>query len=76
MKGIIPKDREIKDFTLINDDIFWINTTNNKLWSLKKQEFTVSQNYVLKKFQISVKMFFDFNNFLNNKNNIYIYRTL
>ena len=64
MKGIVPQDREIKDFTLINDDIFWINTTNNKLWSLKKQEFTVSQNYVLKKFQISVKMFFDFKIFV------------
>ena len=51
LKGIIPKDREIKDFTLINDDIFWINTTNNKLWSMKKQEFTVSQNYVLKSFK-------------------------
>ena len=64
MKGIVPQDREIKDFTLINDDIFWINTTNNKLWSLKKQEFSVSQNYVLKKFQISVKMFFDFKIFV------------
>ena len=43
--GTLPSDLQIKDLTIINDEVFWLNISTNHLWSLKNGELLYQNEF-------------------------------
>lgn len=38
-KGNLPSDLAVADLTILNDEVFWLNTSSNQIWSLQNGEY-------------------------------------